>query len=260
MKKTILTLVAIVAMTATASAQGYGIAFGELEVTAENATNIFGDGTANYDPNLNQLVLQEDFDYHLSKNFVSINTGRDFTIRLAGNAEIYAAVDCSDNLIIETEGHNTLKITANISGSALRCPNLILNDNVTLNLLSRNSSETMHALECTEWLTVNNADLYAEVTTARLAVASEGLTLNDCWLKKPKGGVLNPIEGGICYADGTAAKQVCITREGFGIGENPQEEPQGKVEKRFENGQIVIIKDGKKYNAAGQRIRRIAER
>ncbi|MBR0177794.1 MAG: hypothetical protein IJQ11_10245 [Bacteroidales bacterium] len=251
MKKLVLTLVAVIALTATTFAQNYGIAFGEMEVNGENAADIFGDGKASYSPEQNLLTLQEGFDYHLSKYFITIATGRDFCIHLEGNAEIYACIDCSDNLTIESNEPDTLKITANISGSALKCRNLTVNDNVTLDLLSRNSSSDFHALDCTA-LTVSNAILTAEVTTARLAVAAETMTLDGCWLQKPRGGGINPVEGGICFGDGIAAKQVRITTIGYGIEENDEVMQNEKVQKRFEDGKIVIIKDGKKYSITGQ--------
>jgi len=254
MKKVLLTITLIAFATISTLAQCYGITFDELEVTEENAADIFGDGLASYNPSQNMLTLQAGFDYHLSTNFVTINTGRDFIIRLEGDAAIYAAIECGDNLSIETARPFTLKITANISGSALKCPNLMVNDNVTLDLLSRNSSSELHALDCTGELIMNNAILTAEVTTARLAVAAQRMTLNGCWLQRPKGGSINPAEGGICFGDGTAAKIVRITTEGYGIEENEQLDEESQVLKCFENGQIVIIRNRQKYNVAGQRI------
>lgn len=252
--KKITVMMAVFAMTATAVAQNYGITFGEHEVTANNAANIFGDGKAAYDATQNTLTLQDGFDYHLSKNFVTIATGRDFRIRLEGNAEMTASVDCNDNLSIEASQPYTLKITSNISGSALKCPNLTIENDVTLDLLSRNSSSDLHALDCAGTLTANAAILYVEVTTARLAVAVQEMKLNGCWLQKPKGGIVNPVEGGICFGDGIAAKQVRIVVEGFGIEENNPIESQNTTRKIFEDGHIIIIKDGEKYNLNGQRI------
>ena len=252
--KKLMVLVAVIAMAATAVAQNYGIAFGELEVTADNAADIFGDGKAAYDATQNILTLQEGLDYHLTKDFVTIATGRDFRIRLEGNAEMSASINCSDDLFIETSVPHTLKITSNISGSALKCPNLTVESNVTLDLLSRNSSADLHALDCADELTVNNAILYAEVTTATLAVAAQRMTLNECWLQKPRGGGINPVEGGICFGDGTAAKLVRIIVDGFGVEEYDGDLQEKQVQKRYENGQIVITKDGKKYNVKGQQL------
>lgn len=252
--KKIMILLAVAAMTITANAQNYGITFGELEVTAENAADIFGDGKVAYDAEQNTLTFQEGLDYHLSKNFVTIATGRDFHIHLEGNAEMSASVNCSDDLFIESVKPYSLKITANISGSALKCPNLTIENDITLNLLSRNSSSDLHALDCAGTLTVNTAILNAEVTTARLAVAVQDMVLNGCWLQKPKGGIINPAEGGICFSDGIPAKQVHIVIEGFGIEENDGLQQDKQVQKIYENGQIVIIKDGKRYNAKGQQL------
>jgi len=255
MKRLFMTIAAVMMAVTAVFAQGYGIKFDELEVTPENASDIFGDGLASYNPETNLLTLQDGFDYHLSKNFVVIGTGRDFGIRLEGNAEFYASVDCWDNLYIEADEAYTLKMTANISGSALKCPNLTVNENVTLDLLSRNSSSALHALDCAGELTVNKAVLLAEVTTARMAVAAQQMTLNGCWLKKPRGGGINPNEGGICYADGLPANQVQILVEGFGIEENEGSNDGEGVIKVFEDGQIFIIREGKRYNVMGQEIR-----
>lgn len=43
-----------------------------------------------------------------------------------------------------------------------------------------------------------------------------------------------------------------IEKTDYGIDENGQEVPEQAVQKVFENGQIVIIKDGKQYNVMGQ--------
>lgn len=249
----LLSIVVLVCIVQTSKAQEYyGILFNDLEVNSNNANNIFGDGLASYIPAENTLVLRDGFDYHLSRGYVNITTQNNFTIRLEGDAEITAAVKSEDNISIEASEDCILKITSNISGSALKCPNLTIGSGVTLDLLSRNSSNDMHALECNGNLIVNEAILLAEVTTARLAVKAQSMTLNGCWLAKPKGGRINPVEGGICYADGIAAKIVKITTIGYGIDENTGDGSANTVKKVFENGQIVIIKDGKKYNIAGQ--------
>ena len=248
--KKLIVLVAIIAITAVSAMAQYGIKFGDLEVDESNASDIFGNGTAAYYADQNVLVLREGFEFHLSKNFVSFETGRDIIIRLEGDAEIVASVDCIDNLYIEGAGSHKLTITSNISGSALKCPNLTIENGVTLNLLSRNSQNDMYALDCAGMLTVKEGNLKAEVTTARMAVAAESMVLEGCWMKKPKGGGINSIEGGICYADGVPAKEVHITVEGFSIEEN--QDAAESVRKVFENGTIVIIKDGRRYNLNGQ--------
>jgi len=250
-------MIAVMTLASTTSkmmGQNYGIVFGELEVTSENAADIFGDGLASYSQEQNVLTLQNGFDYHLSHGLVSVNTGRDFTISLEGNATIYAAFECGDALVIESSASDTLKMTSNISGSALKCERLTINDGVCLELLSRNSQEEMYALHCVTDLVIHNASLYAEVTTAQLAVAAENLSLDGCWMQKPRGGGINASHGGICFADGVPAKVVRIIREGYGVGEIGSS-TQSNVEKVFEDGQIVIIKDGKRYNVAGQEIR-----
>lgn len=248
--------VTIVVMTATtAVAQGYGIAFGDLEVTNANASDIFGDGKAHYDPTLNLLSLEDGFEYHLSKNFVTINTGRELGIRLVGDAMIVASVDCGDDLYIETVGGHTLKITSNISGSALKCPNLTLKPGVTLELLSRNSQANMFALDCADVLTVDHATLNADVTTSPLAVAVRSMDLIGCWLQKPRGGFVSAYVGGICFGDGLAAQVVRIVTDGFGVEEDGIEATESRVQKIVEDGQLIIIRDGQRYNVNGQRMR-----
>ena len=252
MKKLMLALAVMAFMAATPlNAQEYGIMFGELEVTETNATDIFGDGMASYDASENTLFLRDGFEYHLSHGLVTIRTGHVFHILLEGKAEISASIECADPIIVETEKEGALKITSNISGSALKCLALTLNPDVTLNLLSRNSQREMYALDC-ERFTVNEANLYAEVTTADLAVHTGGMTLNGCWLQKPRGGSVNGAWGGICYADGLPAKDVRIVVEGFGIEE--YDETSFPVEKVFEKGQILIIKDGKYYDVTGREV------
>ena len=239
-------------MTATPLvSQNYGVVFGDLEVTAENAADIFGDGMASYDVEGNGLVLRDGFGYNLSHGLVEIHTGNEFHVVLEGNAKFAASISSDDPIVVETVGDGYLKITSNISGSALKCKSLTLQPKVFLDLLSRNSQNNMYALDCEE-LTVNAAILHAEVTTAELAVHTSVMNLKECWLQKPRGGGLNDSYGGICYADGLPAKQVRIIVEGFGVEEILQPEPQ--VEKVFENGSIVIIKDGKKYDITGREL------
>jgi hypothetical protein len=45
-----------------------------------------------------------------------------------------------------------------------------------------------------------------------------------------------------------------IEKTDYGIGENGQETPEQAVQKVFENGQIIIIKDGKRYSIMGQQL------
>ena len=246
-----LAVMAMLMTTSVVTAQNYGIVFGALEVNEVNAADIFGNGTASYDLEQNTLVLQDNFNYHLSRGFVTINTGRDFRIRLEGDAKIYAAVVSDDAIIVEADDNFTLSFTANISGSALKCKSLTVMPKVYLDLLSRNSQSDMYALDC-ESLTVNNAVLYAEVTTAQLAVATQQMTLNECWLKKPHGGFVSAINGGICFGDGIPAKLVRIVTEGYGVDELDEPAQNVSVEKVFKNGQVIIIKDGKQYDMTGR--------
>lgn len=249
-------MIAVMAMLMTATAvmaQNYGIVFNELEVTEENASDIFGDGLASYDAAQNTMVLREGFDYHLSRGFVTINTGSDFHIHLVGNAKIYAAVASDDNVIVEADDEYTLNFVANISGSALKCKNLTVMPKVYLDLLSRNSQNDMYALDC-ETLTVDHATLYAEVTTAQMAVATRQMTLDGCWLKKPRGGFVSSINGGISFGDGSPAKLVRIVSEGYGVDEVNEPMHKAAVEKIYENGRIVIVKDGKRYDVTGRKL------
>lgn len=249
-------MLAVVTMLMTATtlmAQNYGIMFHELEVTEENAADIFGDGKASYNAEQNTLVLREDFSYQLSRGFVTISTGSEFHIHLEGNAEIYAAVKSDDDIVIEADDEFTMKFTSNISGSALKCKKLTVMPNVWLDLLSRNSQSGMYALECDE-LTVNSAKLNAEVTTAQLAVATQRMTLNGCWLEKPRGGFVSAFNGGICFGDGFPAKLVRITTKGFGVDEMDEPTHNTGVKKVYENGQIVIVKDGKRYDVTGREL------
>lgn len=47
-----------------------------------------------------------------------------------------------------------------------------------------------------------------------------------------------------------------IIKNGHGLNENEgnQEESEQAIQKVLENGQIVIIKDGKRYNVSGQQL------
>ena len=236
-----------------AVAQNYGIVFGELEVTEANANDIFGDGLASYDVEKNSLVFRDGLEYHLSHGLVTFNTGRALKIELKGSVQLFASIVVEDSLLtVEGEEGALLSIVSNISGSALQCEDIEVMEGITLSLLSRNSQSEMYALDCNT-LTVNGAILEAEVTTSELAVATREMILNECWLKKPRGGIVNEAWGGICYGDGAPAKIVNITTVGFGIDEI--EAPVRCAEKIFEDGQIFIIKDGKHYDMTGREVR-----
>lgn len=165
---------------------------------------------AKYDKASNTLVLEDGFKYSVSKGLVIFNTPGDLRILLKGNAEFRASLAVEGNLIIDSEGDHTLSITSNISGSALRCAALQVNKGTTLNLLSRNSRESMFALDSRD-ITVNGATLLAEVTTANIAVYTERLTLNGSKMEKPKGGIVSKEKGCVCFGDGIPAKIVRIT-------------------------------------------------
>ncbi len=83
MKKQLLLCALLLPAICLGAAESYGILFGEeLEVNADNASDIFGDGKAAYNPANNVLTLQDGFSYHLSKGLLSIQTGKPLTIRL----------------------------------------------------------------------------------------------------------------------------------------------------------------------------------
>jgi len=59
------------------------------------------------------------------------------------------------------------------------------------------------------------------------------------------------------FANGTESEIVWsepIEKNDYGIGENQDDPTETSVQKVFENGQIVIIKDGKRYNVSGQHL------
>lgn len=249
-------VLAFCAISQIAKAQSYGIVFGDLEVTEANAGDIFGDGMAAYDPELNLLMLRNGFDYHLSHGKVTINTGNDFTIMLLGRAEIYACIESEDPVVLASDNGDTLKITSNISGSALKCKSLFVPKDFCLDLLSRNSQDDMYALDCEKDFIVDGGYLFAEVTTADMAVKTTDMTLTGSYLLKPRGGNVNPAWGGICFADGTRAKTVWIVPDDYNVvDEHDVIQGESSVQKVFENGRIVIIRDGKRYNVLGQRER-----
>ena len=165
---------------------------------------------AKYDEASNTIIFEEGFKLGMTKGYLIFVSDGDLRFLLKGNAEFRASLLVEGNLIIDSEGDYTLSVTSNITGSALRCAALQVNKGTTLNLLSRNSRDAMFALDCRD-ITVNEATLLAEVTTANISVYTEHLTLNGCKLEKPKGGIVNKEKGCICFGDGIPAKIVRIT-------------------------------------------------
>jgi len=175
-------------------------------------SEIFKNGKVQYEKSSNTLILEDGFSYSLGKGLVVFNTGNDLRIVLKGNAEFKAALVFEDPVIIDAEQPATLSVTSNISGSALKCPALTVNENVHLQLLSRNSQDGMHALDCGS-LIIHHTSFTAETTTASLAVKVQDLQLDGVVMEKPKGGAVNEQVGGICFGDGFAAKIVRIRPE-----------------------------------------------
>lgn len=175
-------------------------------------SEIFQNGKVRYEKSSNTLILEDGFRYSQGKGLVVFDTGKELHILLKGNAEFRAALVSKDDVVIDSEGAHTLAITSNISGSALQCPSLTVNRNVELQLLSRNSQDGMHALDC-GLLIVNGALFRAETTTANLCVKVQELQLHDAVLEKPKGGLVSDQWGGVCYGDGLPAKIVRIKPE-----------------------------------------------
>ena len=167
-------------------------------------------GNASYDKSSNTLIVEDGYQYRLSKGLVVLETGKELRILLKGNASFNASVVSKDDIVIEAPSPATLSFTSNISGSALTCPNLTVKENVTLNLLSRNSSNDMHALDCSGTLPVDSAVFCAETTTASLAVQVKETVLRRVRYEKPKGGIVSAEKGGICFGDGIPAKIVRI--------------------------------------------------
>ena len=176
-------------------------------------SEIFKNGKVKYEKSTNTLILEDGFKYSLGKGLVVFETGKDLRLLLKGNAEFKAALVFKDNLIIEASQPAVLAVTSNISGSAIECPNLTVKENVDLQLLSRNSQESMHALKCHGTLNVQKALFRAETTTANLSVKVKELSLDKAIMEKPRGGIVNDQWGGICYGDSLPAKIVRIKPE-----------------------------------------------
>ena len=126
-----------------------GIFFGQTPVKARfnDVLDIFGDKMALYDPEMNMLLLRDGFRYRLNEGFVSFNTGKPLRIRLEGKVFIEAAVVSKDPVIIESDGYSTLTIVSNGSTTALKCPQLVIEDYMTsVRLYSDAANKDMIAL------------------------------------------------------------------------------------------------------------------
>lgn len=190
-----------------------GIFFGDKQVTAKNAKDIFGNGSASYDAAKNTLVLQEGFQYRLGKGFVTINTGSALQIIIKGDASISASIKSADPIVVQSEGEHTLSINSNISGSTLACPAITIEGTSTnLYLLSRNSQKGHVALDCAGEVKVNGGSLKMEVTTADYAAVMKKLTLKGSVVQRPKGGKIAD-DGIYCMGDGIPAKIIRIVPE-----------------------------------------------
>ncbi len=96
----------------------------------------------------------------------------------------------------------------------------------------------------------------SEGNTVMLADGISGATyLDDTWNDALAGEYRFGISE--VYANGVESEIVWsnpIVKTDFGVGDNPNEPMTNSVQKVFENGHIVIIKDGKRYTMTGQQL------
>ena len=192
-----------------------GIFFGPTPVKARfnDVYDIFGDNMALYDPEMNMLLLRDGFRYRLNEGFVSFNTGKPLRIRLEGKAFIEAAVVSKDPVIIESDGYSTLTIVSNGSTTALKCPQLVIDDYMTsVRLYSNAANKEMIALNCPGEVIVNGGALRMEVSNSAKAAEINTLTLNGSVLETPRAITINP-NGVVCDEKGRYVRLINIVPE-----------------------------------------------
>ena len=192
-----------------------GIYFGDKQVVAKfnDVVDIFGDNKALYDPEMNMLLLRDGFKYRLPEGFVSFNTGETMRIRLEGKASIDAAVVSKDPVSIESDGPGTLTIVSNGSTTALKCPQLTIEDyNTSVRLSSSAANKEMIALNCPGEVKVNGGALRMEVTNRSKAAEIGKLTLNGSVLETPKAVTFNSY-GVVCDDKGRFVRLINIIPE-----------------------------------------------
>lgn len=96
----------------------------------------------------------------------------------------------------------------------------------------------------------------SEDNTIMIADCVEGSSFTDTTWTEASAGLYR-FGISMVYANGTESETIWsnpIEKTDYEIGENHDDTPDPRVQKVFENGQIVIIKDGKRYNLLGQPI------
>lgn len=192
-----------------------GIFFGQTPVKARfnDVLDIFGDKMALYDPEMNMLLLRDGFRYRLNEGFVSFNTGKPLRIRLEGKVFIEAAVVSKDPVIIESDGYSTLTIVSNGSTTALKCPQLVIEDYMTsVRLYSDAANKEMIALNCPGEVIVNGGALRMEVSNSSKAAEIHTLTLNGSVLETPSAITINEY-GVVCDDKGRYVRLISIVPE-----------------------------------------------
>lgn len=192
-----------------------GIFFGSkpVKVKFNDVVDIFGDNMALYDPEMNMLILRDGFRYRLPEGFVSFNTGAPLRIRLEGKAFIEAAVVSKDPVRIESDGYSTLTIVSNGSTTALKCPQLVIEDYMTsVRLYSDAPNKEMIALNCPGEVMVNGGALRMEVSHSAKAAEIHTLTLNGSVLETPRAITINP-NGVVCDDKGRYVRLISIIPE-----------------------------------------------
>ena len=214
-KKILIIWLLCLGLSSVAQEMPRGIFFGRTPVKARfnDVVDIFGDKKALYDPEMNMLLLRDGFRYRLPEGFVTINTGEPLRIRIEGDAYIEAAVVSNDPIRIESDGYNTLTIVSNGSTTALKCPQLVIEDYFTsLSLYSDAPNKEMIALNCSGEVIVNGGSLRMEVVNRAKAATMQTLTLNGSVMETPKVVTINP-DGVVCDDKGRYARLISIVPE-----------------------------------------------
>ena len=79
--------------------------------------------------------------------------------------------------------------------------------------------------------------------------------VDNTWNEAPAGMYRFGIS--MVYANGIESEIIWtefVEKNDYGVGEIPNDPKNSSVQKVFENGQIIIIKDGKRYNVSGQEL------
>ena len=257
--------------------------FCDVEVTGRNAADIPVEnvlsGKASYDKATATLTLNGFKNEAVTTTDGVANMTKDLNIKLIGENILGAsvAIETSYNLIVE--GPGSLQINGGDNTAAIQLATsseLTIKNGASVEVNGYAGIKSDATIDCMEMgmdpgdaepssndaavLTINNASLHVKSTDEGAVFGFREANLTDAKVEEADVEfVFDCLEGSSSPATfgfysntlSDYAKEVTIVKTGATAVENIQTQPASDSKKVIENGQVVILREGKRYNLLG---------